>query len=231
MLLEHFKIVELTQPLYEGAPTWNGSCGYRLEIQKDYDQLFRVHQLQMDAGIGTHMDAPCHLVREGASIEKIYLDKLIVQACIIDVSSQEDANYEISVEDIEKYEKAYGLIPKGSLVIGYTGWSRFWLDATAYRNMDSLGQMHFPAFSAKAAEALLARDIAGIAIDSLSPDCMDNTFPVHKLILEAGKYIIENIGDCSQIPPKGAYVIALPLRIEGSSESPIRIVGLIPNMD
>lgn len=228
MLLEHFRMIDLTQPLHADVPTWSGSCGFCLEIKKDYDQLFRVNHLEMDAGIGTHMDAPSHLIQGGLSIEKIPVDQLMTRACVIDVSSKAVADYEISIEDIEEYERNNGSIPKGSIVIGYTGWSRFWLDSTAYRNVDKKGQMHFPSFSALAAELLLTRDIAGIAIDTLSPDCLDSSFSVHRLILGAGKIIIENIGDCSQIPPKGAYIIALPLRLEGSTESPLRVVGLIP---
>jgi kynurenine formamidase len=229
MLLDHFKVVDLTHALSSNVPTWSGSCGFCLEIKKDYDEVFRVQQIKMHAGVGTHMDAPSHRIEGGLSIAEIPLEQLIVKACVIDVSKKAEADYEVSVEDIENYEKAYGIIPNGSLVIAFTGWCRFWPDPTNYRNVDAEGQIHFPAFSATAAEFLLTRDIAGIAIDTLSPDCLDDTFPVHKLILGAGKYIIENIADCSQLPPKGAYVIALPLKAEESTESPLRIVALIPN--
>lgn len=227
-MFEDFKIIDLTQPLFENVPTWEGSCGFCLKIKKDYDQVVRVNRLEMDAGIGTHLDAPNHLINGGLSIDKIPLDQLITHACVIDVSAKAYEDYELSVEDIEKYERVYGLIPKGSVVIAYTGWSRFWLDVKAYRNLDSNGQMHFPAFSGKAVEVLLTRDIAGIAIDTLSPDCLDMSFPVHRLILGNRKYIIENIGDCSQIPPKGAYLIALPLKIQDCTESPLRVVALVP---
>jgi len=88
--------------------------------------------------------------------------------------------------------------------------------------------MHFPAFSSSAAAFLLKRGVAGIAIDTLSPDCLDQTFPVHEMILGAGKYIIENVADCAGLPERGAYVIALPLRAHDATESPIRLVGLIP---
>lgn len=230
-MLEPFRIIDLTQPLFRDAPTWGGSCGFCLEMTKDYDQLFRVNRLKMDAGIGTHMDAPCHLIKGGLSIEQMQVTQFITQVCIIDVSTKADADYEISVDDIEMYERMYGLIPKGSVVIAYTGWCRFWTNATAYRNQDAKGQMHFPAFSSKAAEVLLERDVAGIAIDTLSPDCLDLSFAVHKLLLGSGKYIIENIGDCSQVPAKGAYIIALPLKIQDCSESPLRVVALIPHKE
>jgi kynurenine formamidase len=228
MLLDHFKIVDLTHPLSPNIPTWSGSCGFCLEIKKDYDRVFRVQQIKMHAGVGTHMDAPSHRIQGGLSIAEIPIEQFIVPACVIDVSERAGADYEISVEDVEKYERTYGIIPKDALVIGYTGWDRFWSDAAAYRNLDANGQMHFPAFSAQAAEFLLKRDIAGVAIDTLSPDCLDTSFTVHKLVLGAGKYIIENIANCSQIPPKGCCAIAFPLRAEDSTESPIRVVALVP---
>lgn len=228
MILEHFRMVELTHLLSPRVPTWSGACGFCLEIKKDYDQMFRVQQVKMHAGVGTHMDAPSHLIQGGASIADIPLEQLIVHACVIDVSEKADADYEVSVEDIDQYEREYGRIPQNSLVIAYTGWDRFWSEPDAYRNADGSGHMHFPAFSSQAAEFLLTRDIAGIAIDTLSPDCSDQTFPVHKIILGAGKYIIENIANSSQIPPWGGYVIAFPLRSEEAAESPLRVVGLIP---
>lgn len=190
--------------------------------------MFRVQQVKMHAGVGTHIDAPSHRIQGGLSTAEISLENLIAPACIIDVSKKASAEYEISIQDIEEYEKVYGIISPGSLVIGYTGWSRFWSDSIKYRNIDAKGQMRFPAFSKKAAELLLCREIVGIAIDTLSPDCLESTFPVHELLLGAGKYIIENIADCKEMPPQGAYIIALPLKAEDSTESPIRIIGLIP---
>lgn len=228
MPLEYFSIVDLTHSLSSRVPTWSGACGFCLETKKDYDKMFRVQEMNMHAGVGTHMDAPSHRIQGGHSIADIPVEQLIVPARVIDVSAKVDANYELSLQDIEIHEREWGRIPKGSLVIAYTGWNRFWSDPKAYRNVDTAGQMHFPAFSCQAAEALIERDVAGIAIDTLSPDCLDQTFSVHKIILGAGKYIIENIADCSQMPPQGGYVIAFPLKVEGATESPIRIVGLIP---
>ncbi|MBS0624852.1 MAG: cyclase family protein [Verrucomicrobia bacterium] len=221
-----FKFVELTHLLTPEVPTWNGSCGFCMEVKGDYDKMFRVQQIKMHAGVGTHMDAPSHCIPGADSIGDIPLEKLVVPACVIDVSAKAGADYEVSVEDVEEYEKRHGRLPSGSLVIAHTGWGRFWSDREAYRNVDAEGQMHFPAFSGEAAEFLLTRDIAGIAIDTLSPDCLDLNYPVHKAILGAGKYIIENIANCSQIPASGSYVIALPLRIEGATEAPVRIVGI-----
>ena len=222
----NYRMIDLTQPLSPDSPTWGGSCGFCLEIKKDYDKIFRVQQIKMHAGVGTHMDAPSHRFADGISIEAIQIENCIVQASVIDVSHKAHQDYEISLTDIEEYEQAYGPIVKTSLVIGFTGWSRFWTEPTRYRNQDDSGQMHFPAFSKQAAKYLLDKDVAGIAIDTLSPDCLNLDYPVHALFLGADKYIIENVGDCSKLPVAGSYVIALPLRACGCTECPIRMVGL-----
>ena len=189
--------------------------------------MFRVQQIKMHAGVGTHLDAPSHRFPDGISIAEIPLEQLIVPACVIDVSSRADADYAVSLEDVEAYEMAHGKMEAGSLVIINTGWSRFFSDPDRYRNVDDQGQMHFPSISAQAAELLLQRGVAGVAIDTLSPDCADQSYPVHRLLLGAGKYIIENIANVSTLPPKGAWVIALPLSAAGATESPMRIVAVI----
>src|SRR5260221_13401773 len=111
-LLDNFRVVELTQPLHPHAPTWNGSCGFCLEIKKDYDRIFRVHQLKMHAGVGTHMDAPSHRIQGGASIAEIRLEQCILPACVINVSRHAGPQYEISVNDMEEHEKVHGQIPE-----------------------------------------------------------------------------------------------------------------------
>ncbi len=227
--LDDFHILDLTHPLSKHSPTWNGSCGFCLEIKKDYDRIFRVQQIKMHAGLGTHMDAPSHCIPGGASIADIPVHKLVSPACLIDVSHKASQDYAISKEDIFDYEKNYGTIRKGSLVIGYTGWDLFWTNPIKYRNVDAQGKMHFPSFSEEAAQILLQRDVGGIAIDTLSPDCSEDSFPVHTLFLGSGKYIIENIAECSKLPPKGAYVITLPLKAEEATEAPTRIIALIPS--
>lgn len=223
MLLDQFKILDLTHRLHPDIPTWSGSCGFCLEIKRDYDQMFRVQQIKMHAGAGTHMDAPAHRFEEGRSIAEIPLDELLVPIFHLNVSKKAKEGYLLSREEIEEAESSYGNIEPRSLVIVYTGWSHYWCDPESYRC-----RMRFPAVSEEAAKLLLERGVAGLAIDTLSPDRPDSSFPVHKRLLGAGKYIIENISDCSALPPKGSFAIALPLFAQDAAEAPIRIIALVP---
>ena len=67
--------------------------------------------------------------------------------------------------------------------------------------------------------------ICGIGIDTLSPDGSNPNHPVHHLVLSKGLYIIENLNQLEHLPVKGAYMIALPLKIKGGIEGPVRAIA------
>ena len=85
----------------------------------------------------------------------------------------------------------------------------------------------FPSISKEAALLLLERNVAGIGIDTLSPDRPDSGFPVHEIMLSHGKSIIENVANAKAMPPMGGFSLAMPIKTEGGTEAPIRLIGLI----
>ena len=228
-VLKHFKLVDLTHSLHEGVPTWSGGCGFRLEIKIDYDQGLRGQSIKSHAGVGTHMDAPSHFVPGGANIGDLGLENCFVPACVIDLREKMNPHLFVTPQDIEAYEKLNGPIPPNALVIARTGWEEFWPEPVRYRNPDSDGEMHFPGFSKEAAEILLQKKIAGIGIDTLSPDGSNiHEFPVHTTILGAGKYILENLAHLNRIPVRGSYVVCLPPKLKDATEATLRVAALVP---
>lgn len=226
MLDENLEFIDLTHTLSPEIPSWDLSCGYKQEISLDYDQCstpvkFRTYQINTPAGIGTHMDAPAHCIPNAITIDKIPLKQLICPCVVIDISKQAHEKYSASVNDIIEFENKHGLIPENSFVIFYTGWDKYWKMPEKYRN-----ELKFPCIAADAAELLLQRSVIGLGIDTLSPDRAGEGFPVHQLFLGAGKYIIENIANAGNLPPIDAHVIALPLKIQNGTESPIRLIAI-----
>lgn len=221
------KPIDLTHTLSATTPFWDGSCGFTLSINGDYTEctppdLFRTQKIQMNAGIGTHMDAPAHCIPGARTIESLNLEELIVDCVVIHLRDSVDENYLIMPSSIEEFEKEYGKIPAHSFVIFYTGWEKYWNDQDKYIN-----NHNFPAVDVSTAKLLLERDIAGLGIDTLSPDTGKNGFGVHQAILGAGKYLVENIANAKLLPPTGAKIAVLPMKIEGGTEAPIRLVGFI----
>lgn len=223
-----YRLIDLTHPLGPDTPSWTGGCGFRHEVKLDYGQCttdtkFRVQQIKMHAGIGTHMDAPAHVVPGGATIDELELTTFLAPCVVVDVSAKTHERYTVSTEDVRDFEKEYGRIPTGAFVIFYTGWDKFWHQPEKYRNNHV-----FPAVSGEVARLLLAHDIVGLGIDTLSPDRPEcGTFPVHAAILGAGKYIVENVANASALPAVGSYSLALPIKTVGGTEAPIRLVGLV----
>lgn len=223
-----FRIIDLTHDLQPNIPFWDEGCGFRLQQIKDYDTAgCRVHRYDMLGGSGTHIDAPRHFVADGKDIAALSLESLFVTVRVIDVAKKADQDYRVTPNDIVEHEKNFGKIAENELAIIYTGWSKHWNNPEQYRNVDSKGKMHFPEVSKECAELLVERKIAGIAIDTLSPDCSDLSFPVHHILLQRNIYIIENIANADKLPKQGAYAVGLPLKILAGTESPLRIVGLI----
>ncbi|MBS0185094.1 MAG: cyclase family protein [Proteobacteria bacterium] len=222
-----FTLIDLTHTLTPEIPSWNGTCGFHSDIKLDYedcstDVKFRVQQFKLHAGIGTHIDAPAHCVKEGLTVDELPLTELASPCVVIDVSSKAHETYQVTSLDILSFENKYGVLPPHAFVMIYTGWGRFWKDPEAYRN-----NLLFPSVSMEAASLLFDRNVRGLGIDTLSPDCPQSGFPVHRLLLGSGKYIVENIKNASKMPPIGGYSLALPIKIQGGTEAPIRLVGLL----
>lgn len=222
-----FKIFDLTHTFSPESVSWDGHCGFQHTLKEDYHDSsgkvkFRTQAITINAGIGTHMDAPAHCIKGGKCVADLSLGELITRCIVIDISDQAHATYSLSPKDIETFETEHGKISKDSFVIVHTGWERYWNQPTKYRN-----ELAFPSVSKDAAELLLAREIAGLGIDTMSPDRPDSDFVVHQLILGAGKYIIENIANAKQLPAQGAYSFALPMKGADLTEAPIRLLGMI----
>lgn len=222
-----YKIIDLTHTLSPSIPTWHGGCGFQHETALDYadcttEVKFRTQKFHMEAGIGTHMDAPAHCIQDGKCIDEFDLNDLIAPCVMIDVSHKSHERYNVSPKDILEFEQQYGCIKAKSFVIIRTGWEKLWSDPEKYWN-----NLVFPCLSASAAHLLMERQIVGLGIDTLSPDRPEDGFPVHQTLLKGGKYIIENIANSGNVPPIGCYSLALPLKIQDGTEAPMRLIALV----
>lgn len=182
---------------------------------------------------GTHMDAPYHFNRDGAKADAVPLARLIAPAVVIDIEDKAAAetDYALTRADIAAHEAEHGEIAAGSIILLRTGWSARWAEgAGTYLGGDDEADLHFPSFGVEAARFLIEeRGAAALGLDSASTDIGPATdFPVHRILGAANVPGFENLGDLGSLPATGAYVIALPMKIEGGSGGPLRIVALVP---
>ncbi len=184
---------------------------------------------------GTHLDAPVHFAEGGDDVASIPLDRLVLPGIVVDVSESAaaDADYLVTAEDVLSWEGEHGPVPAGSAVLIRTGWASRWPDALAYLGDDTPGDasnLHFPGVGEDAARLLLEeRGIGLLGIDTASVDYGQSTdFIVHQIGGAAGVPNLENVGDLTELPPTGFLLAALPMKIEGGTGAPVRIVALVP---
>ncbi len=178
------------------------------------------------------MDAPIHSADGQATVDQLKAADLFGPAAVIDVSAkcETDNDYLLSKADLLEWEEKNGRLPSGAIVLMYTGWSKKWTDYEAYKNQDEEGRMHFPGFSAEAANFLvMERNIRGIGIDNFSIDYgLSRDFAVHKIFNGAGKYHLENVANVHLLPATGAFLIVAPIKIDGGSGGQVRIFAVVP---
>lgn len=186
---------------------------------------------------GTHLDAPVHFAEGKSTVDQIALNRLVGPAVVIDITSQADANadYLITVADIEAAEKQDGPIPANAIVLLRTGFSRRWPDAakylgTAERGEAAVAKLHFPGLHPDAAKWIVAnRPIRAIGIDTASIDYGQSTlYESHRTLFASEIPAFENLASLDRLPKRGAYVVALPMKIGGGSGAPLRAIAVLP---
>lgn len=183
---------------------------------------------------GTHLDAPIHFAEGAHAVDRIPLERLIGPAVVIDIAAKaaKSPDYVLTPEDVVAFEAHHGHIPEGAIVLLRTGWSRYWPDAAEYLGDDTPGDasnLHFPSFGPAAAALLVRRGVAALGVDTASIDPGVSTdFPVHRLIGPHNVPALENLARLDALPPTGATLIALPMKIEGGSGGPVRAIALVP---
>ena len=185
---------------------------------------------------GTHIDSPIHFADRMRTTDQVPLRQLIGPGFVIDVSAQVRANvdYLIHSDDIRDFETKHGKIPEGAIVLLNTGRANLYPDRKSYMGTDERGaeavpKLRFPGLSERAAALLVDRKIGAVGIDTPSIDRgQSKTFRAHVRLMTNNIPAFENVADMQSLPPVGATIIALPMKISGGSGAPLRIVAFVP---
>jgi kynurenine formamidase len=221
------RVVELAQTLSPETAVWPGVHPLSARTTNTYaDGGSFAREVTFHEHTGTHFDAPAHFHEGGRTVEAIPAADLVCDIAMIDIRSScaGDPDYGLSIADIEDHETEHGLLPAGIAVLVCTGWSELRGDPARY-----VGDMHFPGLSLEAGHLLVERGVAGIGIDTLSIDRgVASDCPVHFVTLPAGLWQLEGLVHLEQLPPRGALLVAGPLRLVGGSGTPARPIALLP---
>jgi kynurenine formamidase len=238
--LKAYRLVDLTHPFGSDTLYWpTAPTGFQLATvhrgNTPDGYFYSAYSFCAPEHGGTHMDAPVHFAEGRRSLAEVPLDQLLAPAAVIDVADRAaaDPDFRLSREDVRAWEARHGAIAAGTIVLLRTGWSARWPDRKRYLGDDTPGdasRLHFPAYGKDAAAMLVTeRRAAALGVDTASIDHgPSKDFIAHQVAAAANVPALENLAALDQVPPTGAWVIALPMKIAGGSGGPTRVVALVP---
>jgi kynurenine formamidase len=233
--------VDLTHPFDAQTVYWPTEEGFVLERGfaglTEAGYYYEAHRFRAAEHGGTHLDAPVHFAQGRPAVDAIPLARLSGPARVVDVSEAcaRDADHQISAADLARFEGEEGRLPDGAVLLLRTGWASRWPDREAYlgtaqRGPAAVAHLRFPGLHPDAARWLVReRRVAAVGIDTASIDYGRSTlFETHRILFEAEIPVFENVAALDRLPARGAFVVALPMKIRDGSGAPLRIVAWVP---
>lgn len=243
---QQIRIVDLTNTLSPDFPVIVlppefGQCApFRMEKLSRYDDngpAWYWNNISMNEHTGTHFDAPAHWVTgrdlPSNTVDAIPTQKFMAPVVVIDITveSAADADFVVTRAFLETWESENGAIPSGHWIALRTDWYKR-VGTPDYLNMQTDGP-HSPGPDASAVEFIVhERDCVGLAVETVGTDAgqgmhFNPPFPAHSILHGNGRFGLQCLTNLDQLPTFGAIIVATPLKIEGGSGSPLRVVAMI----
>ena len=182
---------------------------------------YRETKLQLYSHMGTHIDAPAHIIENGRTLDQFPAEHFIGSAVVIPCTPKCMPDETYPVIDMSALEPYMEAAEAADFLIFSTGWESKWNDASAYIK-------DYPILAPDIAFFAATRHKKGIGVDTLSPDRPDKLH-FHRAFLsfEEG-VIIENLCNLASVPAGELFPLcALPLLFENADGAPARVIGQI----
>ena len=214
------KLVDLTQLLNEDITVYPDTVGPKFEVLNTVEKHgFAELRMTMVFHSGTHIDAPCHILKDTKSLDHFPLEKFIGKAMVIPCQDRE----EISLEYLKSFENQ---IARVDFILFFTGWQYKWNTPHYFEDC--------PVPTPEAARFLATFNLKGIGFDAFSVDKVisaekvtQETLPNHYILLAKEILLIENLTNLDKLPDTFFTFQCLPLKVEHADGSPIRAVAIL----
>lgn len=210
------RYIDLSHRIEPGMPVYPGTEGPEIVVATTVEaEGFLEHKLTLFSHTGTHIDAPAHLLADGATLDELPLETFVGSAVVVDARLAPGAT--IGIEALLPFASQ---IAESDFVLLCTAWDRFWGAAEYFGR--------FPVLSLEAAEWLAAQNLRGVGVDAISIDPVDSfELPVHRVLLGAGLISIENLTGLEPLIGQRVGFSCFPLPTRHADGSPVRAVAAV----
>ena len=194
-----------------GAETVNPNV-VRLE-----NQWYIMHNVNMVSHIGTHIEAPYHLLKDRDDLAKLSLELLTGEAVILDLRESPRGSA-ITAEQVKSAVEKAGGMRRGDIVFCNLGGAPFYGTDT-YRLT--------PYFAPEAIAGLVAAGMKMMGVDATGVEVPGSEEHVnHRTLFENNVPLIENLANLNSLTRSRVEVFALPIAVRGLEAFPLRVIAL-----
>lgn len=205
------KVYDLTHTIKNDMPVYPGTEQPKLTTACTIEAAgYRETLLHMFSHTGTHMDAPAHMLLDGAALDSYGADRFTGTAVVVDCQGETA----ITLPLLQSYD-----LNGVDFVLFCTGWDKKWGSPDYYED--------FPCLTPDAAAYLAALPLKGVGEDSISLDPCDSTdFPNHITLLGADFVNTENLAGLDALIGRRFTFVTLPLKFENSDGCSCRAIAM-----
>src|SRR4051794_8151467 len=216
-VLAKSKYIDLTHTITPNMPVWKGfgPATFKPTVNPLTGQPYTFAADGFEATqytiatdqFGTQLDPPAHWAPEYPAIDELPPTYAVRPLVVISIVSQlkKKADYHLQVSDIRAWEKEHGRIPKGSVVMVRSDWSKKWT-TNAEKAKALAADPVFPGVSLRAIKFLhLRRHILFHGHEPLDTDTTP-TLAGESWLMHHGYTQAEGVANLDKVPGTGCLV-------------------------
>ena len=237
--LSRARYIDLTHRITPDIPVWKGFGPSKfdpannpetgLPYTYDKDGFEATNYTLATDQLGTQLDPPAHWDPNYPAIDELPATYAVRPLVVISIVPQvrKDPKYALQVSDVKAFEKRHGRIPRGSVVMVRSDWSKRWTEDPQQAKALA-ADPDFPGVSLKALKFLhIKRHILLHGHEPLDTDTTP-TLEGESWLMHHGYTQAEGVANLDQVPEKGCLVdIGYP-KFKGGLGGYARYVAICP---
>lgn len=205
-------IVDLSLPITNSMPGVSITQSKRIETDG-----WNASTLQLYSHCGTHLDAPCHFLPGGRTVEQQDLSVCVGEALLINLAPAKPSQL-FGIQDLEPW--ADQIVPGSRLLLRTDWYTR--IGTPEYRDQ-------LPRLSAALAKWFVERGVRMLGVEGPSVadvNNLDEVTEVHQTLFQGNVLIVEGLAHLDQLTQDRVEFFALPLNMPGLDGSPVRAIAI-----
>lgn len=211
------KIYDVSMAIHPGMPVYKNKAEKQpqIEVTRDFEGNknhqgargalgIRESRIHLDAHTGTHVDAPLHVIPDGAGMDGYHPETFLGACRVLDLTNVE--------EKITRRDLLDQGVHTGDFILLKT--KNSWREGFDF---------NFTYLAPDAAEYLAGQGVRGVGLDALGIERDQPDHASHRALLEKRIMVVEGLR-LKEVPAGAYFLLVAPLKLIGVEAAPARVL-------